>query len=105
MRVQVRPVRLSLVQAMKPFPPDRACSLTADGTTDGIRWCEGMRLALEGIPENHEGKGLSLSRGWFGEEPRPRVGGIFFARKARDAAPLVLNFCPWCGASIRFDGE
>lgn len=87
------------------FPPEKACSLRAPGTSEGIRWCQGMQLALKDVPENHEGKGLSISRGWYGQEPMPRVGGVTYARKAQDTGALVLNFCPWCGACIRFDGQ
>lgn len=65
--------------------------------------CLGMRSALAGIPENHEGKGLSLTRGWIGDEKgKPRYLGVVYKRTSRDAG-TVLNTCPWCGASVRFD--
>jgi hypothetical protein len=90
---------------MKPFADEKACSLRAPGTSEGIRWCEGMRLALAGVPENFEGKGLTLARGWYGNESRPRVGGVHYNRMSKTKEGLLLNFCPWCGHSIRFDGE
>jgi hypothetical protein len=68
-----------------------------------IRWCAGMTMALQGVQENSEGKGLSVSRGWIGQEKEPRRLGVVYNRRARDRNPLVLNACPWCGADIRFD--
>ena len=71
-------------------------------------WCLGMRTALVGVPENHTGTGLSVSRGWVGldaEQPAgpPRLLGVYF--KPRRGVPLVLEFCPWCRSKIRFDEE
>lgn len=71
-----------------------ACSLKG--------WCPGMSLALEGVPENAEAKGLSATRGWLGEEPKARLLGVTYHRQARDQG-IVLNFCPWCRADLRFD--
>ena len=83
-------------EPIPPVPPGlvRACSR--------LRWCVGMSLALSGVPENSEGKGLSVSRGWVGEEKLPRRIGVTYHKKARDPG-ILLNFCPWCGARIRFD--
>ena len=83
----------------EPVPPPapgnvRLCSR--------LQWCSGMSLALRGVPENHEGKGLSVSRGWLGEEEHARVIGITYRAKAKDMG-VILNFCPWCGMRIRFD--
>lgn len=65
--------------------------------------CIGMRDALTNVPDNHEGKGLSLTCGWLdGEQGKPRYLGVIYRRTARDAG-TVLNTCPWCGASVRFD--
>lgn len=69
-------------------------------------FCRGMRLALRGVPENFTGKGLSVSFGWIGESSKgpsgpPRLTGVTYSPRAGDA--IVLNFCPWCGARIRFD--
>lgn len=83
---------------MKPFAADKACSR--------LGWCEGMKLALcEGDRLGTESKGLHVAFGWFGDERRPRRGGVTYNRKARDREGLMLNFCPWCGHSIRFDEE
>lgn len=76
-------------------------------------FCEGMSLALKGVPMNFAGKGLSTSFGWVGQavasqtalmkgEP-PQLIGVTYAPRTGDA--IVLNFCPWCGARIRFDEE
>jgi hypothetical protein len=65
-------------------------------------WCTGMGIALAEVPENAESKGLSVSRGWLHQEKEPRLVGITYRRRARDQG-MVLNFCPWCGARIRFD--
>lgn len=59
-------------------------------------------MALRGVPENFEGKGLSVARGWYAEETRPRRIGVIYHAKARTGG-IILNFCPWCGARIRFD--
>lgn len=71
------------------------------------RWCEGMALALHGVPQNGTGKGLSASRGWVGEplgtDP-PKLIGVTYHTKARDPG-IILNLCPWCGERIRFDEE
>jgi hypothetical protein len=67
-----------------------------------LQWCAGMSLALSGVPENSEGKGLSVSRGWIGDSRMPRVLGVTYHKKARDPG-MVANFCPWCGTRIRFD--
>jgi len=65
--------------------------------------CIGMRAALACVPDNHDGKGLSFTRGWLdGDSGRPRYLGVIYKRTARDAG-TVLNICPWCGASVRFD--
>lgn len=64
-----------------------------------------MALALHGVPENFEGKGLTVARGWFGDKAPsgpPRRIGITYNRKSRDEG-LVFNFCPFCGTRIRFD--
>lgn len=67
-----------------------------------LQWCAGMSMALQDVPENFEGKGLSVSRGWLGTEEHPRRLGVSYRAKARDTG-IVLNFCPWCGVRIRFD--
>ncbi len=69
----------------------------------GFNWCEGMRLALTGTPENHDGKGLSVSRGWLGDEEKPRFLGVTYKPRPR-AQGLVLNHCPWCGQRITVAG-
>jgi hypothetical protein len=64
-----------------------------------------MRTALKGVPENFEGKGLTVRRGWLEDDPenaRPRLFGVTYHTKAKDGG-LVVNFCPWCGGRIRFD--
>jgi hypothetical protein len=68
-----------------------------------VIWCEGMTLALQGVPSNFEGKGLSVSFGWLNDsgEP-PRIVGVVYHRKAQDEG-IILNHCPWCGVRIRFD--
>ncbi len=69
-----------------------------------MQWCSGMHMALSGVPENSEAKGLSVSRGWLGDQAadeRPKLIGVTYHAKARGQG-LVLNFCPWCGNSIRF---
>jgi hypothetical protein len=33
----------------------------------------------------------------------PQLIGVTYAPRTGDA--IVLNFCPWCGARIRFDEE
>lgn len=65
-------------------------------------WCLAMFEALRNVPENYDGKGLSVSRGWLGDEQQPRLLGVTYKRKRGDDG-IVLNFCPWCGHSIRFD--
>jgi len=66
-------------------------------------WCEGMKLTLGPSPEtDRETKGLGVSVGWLGDEKQPRLIGIVYRPKAR-AQGIVLNHCPWCGASLRFD--
>jgi hypothetical protein len=65
-------------------------------------WCTGMGIALAEVPDNGESKGLSVSRGWLGSETAPRLIGVTYRRRPRDQG-LILNFCPWCGARIRFD--
>lgn len=76
--------------------------MTAADECTRVWWCAGMTMALYGTPENHEGKGLSESRGWLGDEKAPRKIGVTYRTKAR-ADALILNFCPWCGKRIRFD--
>lgn len=66
-------------------------------------WCRGMTLALDGVPHNHEGKGLSAMYGLPEPAPagaRPCILGLVYRRKARDQG-VVLNRCPWCGAKLR----
>ena len=65
-------------------------------------WCTGMGIALRGIPDNADIKGLSVSRGWLGSETKPRKIGVTYRTRAGHQG-LILNFCPWCGARIRFD--
>ena len=69
-----------------------------------LSWCAGMKLALSNVPINHEGKGLALSYGWLSgcEEECAKPLGVIYHGKARDTG-LVLNLCPWCGASLRID--
>jgi len=71
---------------------------------DALSWCAGMKMVLYGVPENFEGKGLSVSRGWLGEEKTPRKLGVIYRQRANKDR-VVLNFCPWCGARIRFDEQ
>jgi hypothetical protein len=68
-----------------------------------------MHMALEGVPTNYGGKGLSIAAGWpEGAAPSApaRVLGVLYRRKARDGG-MLLNYCPWCGAEIgrRAGGE
>ena len=65
-------------------------------------FCVGMQSAIANVPENYEGKGLTISRGWLGDEKQPRLLGIVYRARNRGET-FVLNFCPWCGADIRFD--
>lgn len=67
-----------------------------------VGWCAGMRLALADAPENHEGKGLSVSRGWLNEKGPAKLLGVTYHARARDQG-IVLNFCPWCATRIRFN--
>jgi hypothetical protein len=67
-----------------------------------LAWCDGMAMALRGVPENSEARGMSISRGWIGDEERARLIGVTYHVRARDQG-LILNFCPWCGVRIRFD--
>lgn len=67
-------------------------------------FCQGMRLALTGVPDNGEGRGLYLSVGWKGKasqkpEGRPKICGINYTPHEGD--DIVLNFCPWCQADLR----
>jgi hypothetical protein len=62
-------------------------------------WCTGMSAALRPVDENHEGKGLSVSRGWVGDEEKPRVIGVVYRPTAR-AQGFLLNVCPWCEAPL-----
>lgn len=68
-----------------------------------LRWCVGMASAMAGVPENHEGKGLSPSRGWFTNDTRGALRRwVTYHARPRDRG-LIVNYCPWCGADIRFD--
>jgi hypothetical protein len=83
----------------------RRCAPPVAGTF--ARWCGGMSDALQGVPDNFGGKGLTVRRGWLlkadgTEEDRARVLGVTYNRKAKDDG-TVVNFCPWCGERIRFD--
>lgn len=73
--------------------------------------CEGMRLALRDVPVNFEGRGLVMSLGWIeGDGPSPEhpnnphappyVGATY---KPKRGEVLVVNYCPWCGESVRWD--
>lgn len=82
----------------EPIPPvpwalEKSCSPRA--------WCAGMRIALEGSHENSTGKGLSVTRGFLGEEKTPRLIGVTYRSSSKHEG-IVLNLCPWCGRSIRF---
>jgi len=64
-----------------------------------------MLTALAGVAQNYEGKGLSVMFGWPGDLPQgaqPRLLGVTY-RMAAHQDGCILNFCPWCGADIRFD--
>ncbi len=83
----------------EPIPPvpwalEKSCSPRA--------WCAGMRIALEGSHENSTGKGLSVTRGFLGEEKTLRLIGVTYRSSSKHEG-IVLNLCPWCGRSIRFD--
>lgn len=83
----------------EPIPPvpwalEKSCSPRA--------WCAGMTMALENSRENSETKGLSVSRGWYGESPREVRRAVIYRPRSRQDG-IVLNFCPWCGRQIRFD--
>jgi hypothetical protein len=65
-------------------------------------FCDGLSMALDGVPQNHDGKGLSEAFGWIDEQsPAARIGVIYRRRAGDDG--LLLNFCPFCGSRIRFD--
>jgi hypothetical protein len=83
----------------EPIPAPAPATVRKCGV---VQWCAGMSLALHGVPDNSERKGLSVSRGWLDDAKHPKVIGVTYHAKARDPG-IILNFCPWCGTRIRFD--
>jgi hypothetical protein len=71
---------------------------------NSIVWCSGMTEALSETKEfNGEGKGLQVGYGITMEEGgKPRRLWVVYRQKARFPG-VVLNYCPWCQAWIRFD--
>lgn len=59
-----------------------------------LRWCVGMASALSGVPENHEGKGLSPSRGWFTNDTRGALRRWVTYHAAPRDRGLIVNYCP-----------
>jgi len=73
-------------------------------SSNGLFVCEGMRLAAPEMNGTGRSKGLSRSFGWRvrdgKDDPQaPRFLGLTY--RGNGKAPLVVNFCPWCGADLR----
>ena len=60
--------------------------------------CTWLERHLEAEP-NSRTKGLHLVEVVSLKHSKTRVAGVAF-RLTRNARPLMLNFCPWCGESI-----
>lgn len=60
--------------------------------------CVAMGEALRDEHLSPESKGLHLLREL--DDKGVRAIGVAYSRTTRDRAPVVLNVCPWCGASL-----
>ena len=66
----------------------------------GLRECAGMKKALADVMVNDRKKGLVPVQVYNNATRELYMLGITYKSKATDPG-IMLNQCPWCGASLR----